>query len=105
MHIGSNNREDDGVMRRTSVHDVVVVYNVKSGQYLSEVLLQVPQKAARNPHAVHWLTVARSSRRPSESSSRSYSVMDGRFSIRITSRGDEFALGVVNFAASTASRF
>ena len=52
MHIGSNNREDDGVMRRTSVHDVVVVYNVKSGQYLSEVLLQLSQKAERDPQSV-----------------------------------------------------
>ena len=53
MHVGCDKRVDDGSMKRTPVHDVIVVYNMKSGQYLSEVLLQVPQKAERNPHAVH----------------------------------------------------
>ena len=53
MHIGSCNRVDDGLMRRTSVHNVIVVYNMKSGQYLSEVLLQLSQKAERDPYPVH----------------------------------------------------
>ena len=42
-----------GSMRRTSVHDVIVVYNVKSRKYLSEVLLQISQKAERDPCSVH----------------------------------------------------
>ena len=53
IHVGSYNRVDDGLMRRTSVNDIIVMYNVKSGQYLSEVLLQVLQKAEQDPHAVH----------------------------------------------------
>ena len=53
IHIGSYNRVDDGLMRRTSVYDIIVMYNMKSGKYLSEVLLQISQKAERDLYSVH----------------------------------------------------
>ncbi len=71
VHISCTCRFDaDGVL--TSMYNVVVVYNMEGGQNLCKILLQEILVNAVSVALLRKLfTVARSSRRPSESSSRS----------------------------------